>query len=112
MFTKLVTLPAAMRKPRGFPLNTSPLRNCAQVQTDATVVNSLTVIFLGADVPSTVRSAIESLAPLFTAAIGMPPLAITYKTLSAGAGLALSLKAPLASVCPWASCCGAPVLAA
>ena len=40
--TKLGTLPAAMRRPSAGPLSVAPTRNCAFVQTDATVVISLT----------------------------------------------------------------------
>src|SRR5262249_56824424 len=39
--TKLGTLPAAMRRPSAGPLSLAPTRNCALVQTDATVVISL-----------------------------------------------------------------------
>src|SRR5262249_55716836 len=36
-----------MRNPSGWPLNTSPSRNCAAVHTNFTVVNSFTVTVLG-----------------------------------------------------------------
>jgi hypothetical protein len=64
-----------MRKPNSVPLNTSPLRNWAEVHTDATVVNSLTVTVFGNSVPNTAINAMASLGPLSAAALGVPPLA-------------------------------------
>src|SRR5579871_4297452 len=71
--TKLGTLPAAMRRPSAWPLSAAPSRNCALVQTEATVVNSLMVTFSGALFPSTARRAMAGLLSLLP--LGMPPVA-------------------------------------
>src|SRR5262245_50343984 len=110
--TKLGTFPAAMRRPSSCPFNVSPSRNCADVQTDATVVNSFTVTVLGGVVPSTASSAMALLATWAAADFDVPPLATTYRTLLPGILGTLSLKLPLSLVVPWANCAGAPALAA
>ena len=51
--TRLGTFPAAILRPRGWPFSAVPFRNCALVQTDATVVNSLITTFAGGVLPST-----------------------------------------------------------
>src|SRR5215467_3473898 len=101
-----------MRRPSSLPLSKSPSRNWADVQTDATVVNSFTVIVWGIVVPSTASSAIALLATWVAAACDEPPLAITYRMLSPGILEALSLKLPFSSVVAWDNCVGAPAFAA
>src|SRR5215471_697222 len=56
--TKLGTLLAAMRRPRAGPLIVSPTKNCACVQTDATVVISLMTTWAGGFLPMTANNAI------------------------------------------------------
>src|SRR5271157_2794892 len=60
---RLGTFPAAIQRPSAGPLSVVPFRNCAPVQTDATVVNSSIVRVLGGVVPSTDMSAIAGLLP-------------------------------------------------
>jgi hypothetical protein len=52
------------------------------------------------------------LADCVAEAFGVPPRAVTYRTLPAGALPRFSLKAPLSSVLLWATCTGTPVPAA
>src|SRR5262245_8693928 len=59
--TKLGTLPAAIFSPSACPLIAEPSRNCALVQTDATVVSSLMVTLFGSAEPRTARNASPSL---------------------------------------------------
>ena len=61
--TKLGTLPAAMRRPSVRPLIVMPSMNCACVQTDAIVVNSLMTTRAGGLLPTTANSAIAGLLP-------------------------------------------------
>src|SRR5271154_1058192 len=111
--TRFGTLPAAIRSPSGFPEIDPPLMNWAAVNAEATVVSSLTVTILGSEVPSSAISATASLALLFAAAFGVPPLAIRYRVASLPRPPgAFSVKRPLALVRVWASCAGAPALAA
>src|SRR5262249_43325435 len=91
------------------PLNTSPLRNCAQVHTDPTVVNSFTVTVLGVVEPSTASRALASLAAGLAAAPGLPPLATRYRTVSLAGCPASRLKAPCWSDLASASFVGAAV---
>src|SRR5215471_13166784 len=72
--TKLGTLPAAIRRPRAGPLIISPTRNCACVQTDATVLISLTTTWAGGLLPMTANNAISGLLPP-PRALGSPPTA-------------------------------------
>ena len=75
--TKFGTLPAAMLRLSAGPLIAAPSRNCALVQTDATVVISLTVTCVGGVAPSTVRNASAGLSPAPLLTEATPPLAIT-----------------------------------
>src|SRR5262249_10722813 len=109
--TKFGTLPAAMRRPSGCPLIDVPSRNCACVHTEAMVVISLTVTLAGGVATTTAKSAIAGLSPLALLAAGWPPLATRYKTASPPPP-ASSAKRPSAPVRVWASCRGAPALAA
>src|SRR6516164_2729558 len=61
--TKLGTLSAAMRRPSAGTLSVAPTRNCAFVQTDATVVISLMTTWAGGLLPKTAKSAIAGLSP-------------------------------------------------
>src|SRR5215469_14131703 len=70
--TKFGTLPAAMRRPSPGPLSVAPTRNCAFVQTDATVVISLMTTWAGGLPPRTVNNAIAGLLPP-PRAFGSPP---------------------------------------
>jgi len=72
--TKLGALPAAMRRPSAGPLSVAPTRNCAFVQTDATVVISLRTTWAGGLLPKTANSAIAGLSPPFRT-LGSPPKA-------------------------------------
>src|SRR6516164_8388030 len=81
--TKLGTLPAAMLRLRAGPLIAVPSRNCAWVQTDATVVISLTTTLLGGALPSTDNRAIAGLSPAPLLTAGMPPFATRYRMVSA-----------------------------
>jgi hypothetical protein len=73
--TKFGTLPAAMRSPSALPLMAVPSRNCALVQTDATVVNSLIVTLAGGLLPITEMSAMAGLSPPPLLAADTPPWA-------------------------------------
>ena len=73
--TKFGTLPAAIRKPSGFPDIASPLMNRAAVNAEATVVISLTTALLGGLLPSTAMSARAGFSPLTLLAAGRPPFA-------------------------------------
>ena len=75
--TKFGTLPAAMLRLSAGPLIAAPSRNCALVQTDATVVISLMVRWAGGVAPSTARNAISGLSPALLLTEATPPLAIT-----------------------------------
>src|SRR5215472_6721731 len=70
--TKLGTLSAAIRRPSAGPLSVAPTRNCAFVQTDATVVISLMTTWAGGLPPRTVNNAIAGLLPP-PRAFGSPP---------------------------------------
>src|SRR5215471_21646020 len=72
--TKLGTLPAAMRRPSAGPLSVAPIRNCAFVQTEATVVISLITTWAGGLLPKTANRAIAGLSPP-PRALGSPPKA-------------------------------------
>src|SRR5215467_11946851 len=72
--TKLGTLPAAMRSPSEGPLSVAPTRNCAFVQTDATVVISLMTTCAGGLLPKTANRAIAGLSPP-PRTLGSPPKA-------------------------------------
>lgn len=74
--TRLGTLPAAIFRPSACPLSVSPLRNCAPVHTDATVVSSLMVTSFGAEAPNVAISAIAGFAPWEPPIVGCPPLAV------------------------------------
>jgi hypothetical protein len=63
-------------------------------------------------IPSTASSAMALLADWVAEAFEVPPRATTYRTLSAATLRPLNLKAPLSSVLLWATCTGAPALAA
>src|SRR5215467_846889 len=95
--TKLGTLPAAMRRPSAGPLSVEPTRNCAFVQTDATVVISLMTTLAGGLLPMTANNAIAGLLPPLRA-LGSPPVARRYRLLSAGTLLLRSSKRPSLSV--------------
>ena len=66
-----------MRRPSFVPLNTPPFRNCAEVQAEAMVLNSLTTTLFGGVPPSTASNAMASFGPLSAATFGVPPLAMT-----------------------------------
>src|SRR5215472_3164719 len=72
--TKLGILPAAMRRPSAGPLSVAPTRNCAFVQTDATVVISLITTWAGGLLPKTASRAIAGLSPP-PRTLGSPPKA-------------------------------------
>src|SRR5215469_5141425 len=72
--TKLGTLSAAMRRPSAGPLSVAPTKNCALVQTDATVVISLMTTWAGGLLPKTANSAIAELSPP-PRTVGSPPKA-------------------------------------
>src|SRR5271165_5761410 len=96
---RLGTFPAAIRRPSAGPLSVAPFRNCAPVQTDASVVNSSIVRVLGGVVPSTDMSAMAGLSTTALLAAGVPPLAITYSVaFSVGALAVLIVKWPSAPV--------------
>ena len=61
--TRFGALPAAIRRPNALPLMAVPLMKRALVNTEATVVSSLTTTFSGGSVPSTDISASASLEP-------------------------------------------------
>src|SRR5215831_2783873 len=110
--TKLGTLPAAILRPSACPLIAAPLRNCACVHTEATVVISLITTLGGGVLPSTESSTIAGLSPLplFTAA--SPPLATTYRITSVPRVSWLpNSNRPSLLVLAWASCLGSPALA-
>ena len=73
--TKLGTLPAAILSPSAGPFSTSPSRNCAFVQTEATVVNSLIVTLCGGFAPSAARKASSGVLARSGLASGVPPRA-------------------------------------
>src|SRR5215472_7520005 len=98
--TKLGTLPAATLRPKGAPLSAPPSRNCALVQTDATVVNSFIVTCAGGVGPITESIAMQRLSPPPLCAFGSPPFAMTYSTLGPLLGPSkLKLKRPSSLVC-------------
>src|SRR5215471_12052121 len=110
--TKFGTLPAAILRPSASPLIAAPLRNCACVHTDATVVISLMTTLGGGVLPSTASSAAAGLspAPLFTAA--SPPLATRYRMTSVPRVSWLpNSNRPSLLVLACASCRGSPALA-
>src|SRR5215471_4545157 len=71
--TKLGTLPAAILRPSALPLIASPSTNCVWVQTDATVVISLTTTLGGVALPSTLTSAMAGLSAPVVFAEDRPP---------------------------------------
>ena len=110
--TKLGTLPAAIFSPSAWPLSAGPSRNCAFVQTDATVVISLIVTVGGALPPNTDSKAMAGLSPPDLSAADLPPWATRYNVVSLPAAFgASSTKRPSAPVLICASCLGAPALA-
>ena len=74
--TKSGTLPAAIFRPRAWPFSAAPSRNCALVQTDATVVISLMTTLARGLLPTIANSAMAGLSPLALLALGTPPFAV------------------------------------
>ena len=74
--TRFGTFPAAIRNPNSSPLNAPPSRNCAPVQTEATVVSSLIVTRAGGTAPNVAISMVAGLDPLPAAVLASPPAAM------------------------------------
>src|SRR5262245_54957517 len=73
--TKFGTLPAAILSPRAWPVMAAPSRNWAPVHTEATVVISLMVMFVGGLLPTILISANASLSPVPLSVADLPPVA-------------------------------------
>ena len=90
-----------------------PLRNCALVHTDATVVISLMTALAGGVLPSTDNHAIAGLSPPLLLTAAAPPWAVRYRITSGPMfSWLLSWKLPSVPVLVWASCLGSLLLPA
>ena len=111
--TKFGTLPAAMLRLSAGPLIAAPSRNCALVQTEATVVISLTVTLAGGAPPSTVRKASAGLSPRALVDRRDAALGDEIKAHArSGRLIRVERKAAVIPVLACASCLGSPALPA